>query len=178
NDKNEKNNFAVYVGESNNIKNRTRQHLNKIDSEWLNLSSTKTSSMYVIGHTYFNKSLTLDIENKLMQYLSIVDRVNKIHNSRANQQNEYYTSDKLEDIFSEVWSALHKKNKELFPLESVVRDSAIFKASPFHKLTDEQITAKEEIISKISVALSQGQKGQLIMVEGEAGSGKTVLMST
>src|SRR5699024_4418775 len=66
NDKNEKNNFDVYVGETNNIKNRTRQHLNKIDSEWLNLSSSKTSSMYVIGHTYFNKSLTLDIENKLM----------------------------------------------------------------------------------------------------------------
>ncbi len=178
NDKNKKNNFDVYVGETNNIKNRTKQHLNKSDSDWLNLSNSETSSMYVIGHSYFNKSLTLDIENRLMQYLSSVESVNKLHNNRTNQQNEYYTSDKLEEIFSEVWGELHKKDNKLFPIESIVRDSAIFKASPFHKLTDEQITAKEVIMEKIEFALQREEKGQLIMVEGEAGSGKTVLMST
>ncbi|MFP5164442.1 DUF2075 domain-containing protein [Staphylococcus equorum] len=178
NDKNKKNNFDVYVGETTNIKNRTKQHLNKSDSDWLNLSNSDTSSMYVIGHSYFNKSLTLDIENRLMQYLSSVVSVNKLHNNRTNQQNEYYTSDKLEEIFSEVWGELHKKNNKLFPIESIVRDSAIFKASPFHKLTDEQITAKEVIMEKIEFALQREEKGQLIMVEGEAGSGKTVLMST
>lgn len=178
NDKNKKNNFDVYVGETNNIKNRTKQHLNKSDSDWLNLSNSETSSMYVIGHSYFNKSLTLDIENRLMQYLSSVESVNKLHNNRTNQQNEYYTSDKLEEIFSEVWGELHKKDNKLFPIESIVRDSAIFKASPFHKLTDEQITAKEVIMEKIEFALQREEKGQLIMVEGEAGSGKTVLVST
>lgn len=178
NDKNKKNNFDVYVGETNNIKNRTKQHLNKSDSDWLNLSNSETSSMYVIGHSYFNKSLTLDIENRLMQYLSSVESVNKLHNNRTNQQIEYYTSDKLEEIFSEVWGELHKKDNKLFPIESIVRDSAIFKASPFHKLTDEQITAKEVIMEKIEFALQREEKGQLIMVEGEAGSGKTVLMST
>lgn len=114
NDKNKKNNFDVYVGETTNIKNRTKQHLNKSDSDWLNLSNSDTSSMYVIGHSYFNKSLTLDIENRLMQYLSSVVSVNKLHNNRTNQQNEYYTSDKLEEIFSEVWGNYIRKTINSF----------------------------------------------------------------
>ncbi len=181
NDKNQEDNYNVYVGETANIQNRTKQHL-KEDSKykpyWNDFSISNTSSMYIIGHTYFNKSLTLDIENRLMQYLSSVDKVDTLFNSRTNQQNEYFTSDKLDEIFTDVWRALHKKNKDLFPIENKIRDSAIFKASPFHKLTDEQIAAKEEIISKIKSIIFEKKEGQLIMVEGEAGSGKTVLMST
>ena len=133
--------------------------------------------MYVIGHELFNKSLTLDIENRLMQYLLSVDNISMVHNSRANQQNEYYTSEKLDEIFSNIWQSLHKKNGALFPIESIIKDSAIFKASPFHKLTQEQINAKEEILNKIKAAILSNEESQLIIVEGEAGSGKTVLMS-
>ncbi|MEL1159681.1 DNA/RNA helicase domain-containing protein, partial [Staphylococcus epidermidis] len=64
------------------------------------------------------------------------------------------------------------------PIESIIKDSAIFKASPFHKLTQEQINAKEEILTKIKESILLNEDGQLIIVEGEAGSGKTVLMST
>ena len=73
---------------------------------------------------------------------------------------------------------LRKSNKHLFPVESIVRNSAIFKASPFHKLTEEQIEAKNTIINKISASISKNQDGTLILVKGEAGAGKTVLMSS
>ena len=74
-------------------------------------------------------------------------------------------------------SSLHSKlNNVLFPIESVIRDSALFKASPFHKLTKEQKEAKSKIILQILSSLTQNLDGQLILVEGEAGSGKTVLM--
>ena len=63
----------------------------KLKDYWKSFYSSNTSSMYVIGHPFFNKSLTLDIENKFMQYLSSVDAVTSIFNSRTNQQNEYYT---------------------------------------------------------------------------------------
>lgn len=181
NDKKKQHEVNIYVGETADINSRTKQHLNvdsKIKQYWCDFSNSKTSSMYVIGHPFFNKSLTLDIENRLMQYLSSVDNVKSIFNSRTNQQNEYYTSDKLDEIFNNIWNSLHKKDGDLFPLESVVRDSAIFKASPFHKLTPEQNKAKDEIISKIKIAFHQHSDNQLILVEGEAGSGKTVLMST
>ncbi|UBV40165.1 DUF2075 domain-containing protein [Staphylococcus xylosus] len=173
--------FEVYVGETADIRNRTRQHLNvdrKMKTFWEDFSESNSSSMYVIGHELFNKSLTLDIENRLMQYLLSVDNISRVHNSRTNQQNEYFTSDKLDEIFSDIWKSLNKKNKSLFPIESIIKDSAIFKASPFHKLTQEQINAKEEILDKVKEAVILNEKGQLIIVEGEAGSGKTVLMST
>lgn len=181
NDKKRGSNFEVYVGETADIRNRTRQHLNvdrKMKPFWDDFSISNNSSMYVIGHELFNKSLTLDIENRLMQYLLSVDNVSRVHNSRTNQQNEYFTSDKLDDIFSDIWKALNRKNKSLFPIESIIKDSAIFKASPFHKLTQEQINAKEEILDKIKESVISNEEGQLIVVEGEAGSGKTVLMST
>lgn len=181
NDKKCENNFEVYVGETADIRNRTRQHLNvdtKLKPFWEDYSSSSNSSMYVIGHEIFNKSLTLDIENRLMQYLLSVDNISRVHNSRTNQQNEYYTSEKLDEIFSDIWGTLNKKNKILFPIESIIKDSAIFKASPFHKLTQEQINAKEEILNKIKESIILDEEGQLLIVEGEAGSGKTVLMST
>ena len=78
------------------LKSRTRQHLNadtKVKAFWEEFSESDNSSMYVIGHELFNKSLTLDIENRLMQYLLSVDNISMVHNSRTNQQNEYYTSE-------------------------------------------------------------------------------------
>lgn len=180
-DEKKTNNFSVYIGETSDIVRRTQQHLNvdvKIREDWENLASSGTAQMFVIGHEIFNKSLTLDIENRLMLYMSSVRNVKAVYNRRTNQQNMYYTSNELDSIFSEVWRNLRKKNKELFPVEKLIRDSAVFKASPFHKLTDEQIRAKDTIMMKIIAALSKNETGQLILVTGEAGSGKTVLMSS
>lgn len=181
NDTTKQGNFSVYIGESTDIKRRTEEHLHgdiQKSNNWKNFASSETSKMFVIGHSHFNKSLTLDIENKLMQYMTSVDSVSYIFNRRLNQQNEYYTSDELEDIFSKVWQKLHRKNKKLFPAESLIRDSALFKASPFNKLKKEQLEAKDKILMKIEEALNRDKTGQLILVEGEAGTGKTVLMSS
>ncbi|WP_407370418.1 DUF2075 domain-containing protein [Carnobacterium sp.] len=173
--------FSVYIGETSDIRQRTKQHLiedPKKREDWESLAKSDDSKMYIIGHDYFNKSLTLDIENKLMMYMSSIDSVQSVYNRRTNQQKEYYTVDKLDEIFSKIWRKLRKKNKTLFPVEKIIKDSALFKASPFHKLSDEQIQAKDKVILKIMEALTRNQSGELILVTGEAGSGKTVLMSS
>ncbi|MGG5329788.1 DUF2075 domain-containing protein [Enterococcus sp. AZ163] len=181
NDEVDSSKYSVYVGETTDIKRRTSEHLSndsKTREDWKALLKSERAKMFVIGHEHFNKSLTLDIENRLMQYLSSVEAVVSVNNRRTNPQNDYYTVEELGTVFSEIWRKLQKKNKELFPLERIIRDSAIFKASPFHKLTREQMTAREDIIIKVTEALNRGKEGQLIIVEGEAGSGKTVLMSS
>lgn len=181
NDVNKSNEYTVYVGETTNIKRRTIEHIEadiKEREDWHKFVESKKSKMLIIGHKYFNKSLTLDIENRLMQYLSSVEQIKKVNNRRTNQQNKYYTFDMFEKIFSDIWEELRSKNKELFPDKKTVQDSALFKASPFHKLTEEQLKAKNSIILKIEEALTRNQNGQLILVGGEAGSGKTVLMSS
>ncbi|WP_034536460.1 DUF2075 domain-containing protein [Carnobacterium inhibens] len=173
--------FSVYIGETSDIRQRTKQHLiedPKKREDWESLANSDDSKMYIIGHDYFNKSLTLDIENKLIMYMSSIDSVQSVYNRRTNQQKEYYTVDKLDEIFSKIWRKLRNKNKTLFPVEKIIKDSALFKASPFHKLSDEQIQAKDKVILKIMEALTRNQSGELILVAGEAGSGKTVLMSS
>lgn len=76
-----------------------------------------------------------------MQYMLSVPKVRKVHNLRGNPQNHYYPMEELDRFFSKIWTGLRKENKELFPTENAIRDSAIFKASPLHKLTEEQLKA-------------------------------------
>lgn len=186
--------YLAYVGETNDIVSRTSQHLGpdaKSRDDWHTLAERAAVDhgsvrQYIIGNAHFNKSLTLDVENRMMQYLLGVDAIKQLNNRRANAQGNYYTQDELDTIFSKVWKRLHRKNPELFPLESVIRDSALFKASPFHQLTKEQHLAEEQILAMTRTALGRlstesaltdGEFGQIILVQGAAGTGKTVLIS-
>lgn len=173
--------YTVYIGETSDIATRTNQHLTvdpKTREDWHGLANSGTSKMFIIGHEHFNKSLTLDIENRLMTYMLGVNSVKNLNNRRTNQQLDYYTREEFDEIFTRVWRGLRNKDKKLFPAESIVRDSALFKASPFHKLSEEQLCAKREIHDAIQDALATNKRGQLIVVSGEAGAGKTVLLSS
>lgn len=174
------NDYEIYIGESNNIVQRTKQHYKTgLDKEkWQHQLRKKKASLYIIGHEHFNKSLTLDIENRLMLYMMSVEHVRRIHNLRGNPQRKYYPEAEMDSIFQMIWKKLQKDNKELFPSESKIKDSAVFKASPLHKLTEEQEMIKECISQKVLAALKEEKKEQLIFVEGEAGTGKTVLNSS
>lgn len=168
--------YEVYVGESNNIFKRTREHYSSQIKEenWQHKLVGKDATLYIIGHEHFNKSLTLDIENRLMHYLMSVDKVRQVHNAKCNPQNRYYPCSEFESIFRKIWRALHKENAVLFPNESVIKDTAIYKASPLHKLTDGQERIKSHILECIENAQKRDEK-QVIFIDGEAGTGKTVL---
>ncbi len=171
--------FEVYVGESNDFFQRTEQHHELINDpkSWQH-NLNKSANLYVIAHNDFNKSLTLDIENRLIHYLSSSSSVAKVHNARGNPQNKYFPCDELDSIFSKIWKQLRIYNKDLFLSESEIKDSAIYKASPLHKLNIQQLDAKERILDTISACLLKNDEHQLIFVEGDAGTGKTVLMSS
>ena len=174
--------FEIYIGESNDIVERTREHYNngKKTTEWSYslVHSKATPELLVIGHEHFNKSLTLDIENRLIQYALAMHSVKTVHNRKGNPQRFYYPVNEFEDLFDEVWDKLRRHNRKLFLSKAEIQDSAIFKASPFHKLTDQQFEAQNAIVDKVTDALANGKTGQLIFVEGEAGTGKTVLTNS
>lgn len=182
--------YVAYVGETNDITARTRQHMKADPSsrdDWRALSERAEHDhssvvQYVIGHPHFNKSLTLDVENRMMQYLLSVDAVTGLNNRRTNPQGDYYPRSELNSIFSKAWRALHVFDSELFPAEALIQDSALFKASPFHCLSKEQREAEEQILSAVAEACSMAsgcdsEFGKLILVQGAAGTGKTVLIS-
>lgn len=178
--------FTVYVGETNDIRKRTWQHLRqdpKTRADWLEFREGNEVEMYVIGHPYFNKSLTLDIENRFLQYLDACKSVARHNNRRTNEQRDYYTLEYLDPVFDQVWAGLREIEPELFDAKEDITSSAIFKASPFHKLSDEQLDAQNQIFEAVNNALDPhdraGDDGhKLILVSGEAGSGKTVLISS
>lgn len=179
--------YTVYVGETNDIKKRTRQHLYQDPrgrDDWKELAKNPDVEMYVIGHPYFNKSLTLDLENRFLHYLEACQSVEHHNNRRTNEQREYFTLDHLDPIFEMVWDELRGIEPELFDDREAIQTSAIFKASPFHKLSEEQLDAQNRIFEAVNAALEARSEGgtesenKLIIVSGEAGSGKTVLISS
>ncbi|RHW49559.1 ATP-dependent exonuclease [Bombilactobacillus bombi] len=178
---NSTNNISVYVGETIDIQRRTIEHLDTDSSErldWLSFSEKKGTKMIVIGHEHFNKSLTLDIENKMMLYLSGIKNIKHLNNRRTNPQNKYFTFEERDPIFHQIWSKLNTIDNNIFPFEKEIKNSALFKASPFHKLTDEQINARDKIFNRVISTLNNPKKTQLVLVSGEAGAGKTVLLSS
>jgi len=168
--------YEVYVGESNDFFQRTMQHFENENKRelWQKNIKDKNATLYVIAHPKFNKSLTLDVENRLIHYLSSSSSVAKIHNARGNPQNMYYPCEDFDSIFSKIWRSLRVYNKTLFLSESEIKDSAIYKASPLHKLNFEQTLAKQKIIDKIAECLMKEESNQLVFVQGDAGTGKTV----
>lgn len=211
--------WTVYVGETNHIVKRTVQHVIKVkvqddtaenvnDQEALSKKETAADiaiskavadgievRQYVIWQKLFNKSLTLDIENKLIDYMQSIESVNCL-NGRTNPQGRYFTSDSLEYVVSNIWSRLVKDNVNvisetkgksdrklcaLFPTETSIWNSAIYKISPFHKLGENQEKSLDCIAQRVEKILSEWgpeSRTQLILIQGSAGTGKSILLST
>lgn len=79
----------------------------------------------------------------------------QIHNWRGNPQGDYFTREKLDEVFEDIWETLRKENPDLFLDLNVIKDSALFKASPFHKLSESQAQAKDQIFSTIIATIGE-----------------------
>ena len=178
----ENNQYEVYVGESSNVIERTIQHYSDGESEsnwqYQLTHAPNTPEFIVIGHRHFNKSFTLDVENRLIEYIMSARNLKKIHNGRGNPQNKYFPDTDFNPVFKNIWRRLQKCQGDLFPPESEILDSALFKASPLKKLSEDQLKTKDYIIDRVFAALCNNLDGQLVFVQGEAGTGKTVLTTS
>lgn len=179
--------WSIYIGESTNVIERTGQHYRdaRNPSLWQHHMITDKDkngdlvvpTMYIFGHKHFSLSMTRDIENRLIDYCLANPNAHS-WNGRGNPQKDYYGMEDTDDIFCRIWNKLRHENSKLFLPESKITKSAIYKASPNHRLTEEQEDAKEKIKDRVFDAVVNNKKGQLIFVEGEAGTGKTVLTSS
>ncbi|WP_311806993.1 DNA/RNA helicase domain-containing protein [Lactococcus lactis] len=172
--------YSVYVGETNDVFRRTKQHLIETREDWQELNTSQSSQMLILGNEFSNKSVTLDLENKFMNYFLGVPSIKSdkgINNRRGNPQEKYYTKERIDEIFKEAWKKLNHEEPNLFPDFKIIKNSALFKSSPFKELSESQNKAQKQIIMRIEETISQ-EKDALILVTGNAGSGKTVLLSS
>ena len=154
----------AYVGESTNAASRIRDHLSNPERAVLNKIS-------IIGSDKFNKSATLDIESKLIQYISSEGTYALQNGNHGLINHNYYQQNRYTDLFKAIWERLVDKkivSKSLVEIEN----SELFKYSPYKSLNEEQYKSVLAILEGLS-----SRDSNRIFVRGSAGTGKTILAS-
>lgn len=161
-------NSDLYVGETTSAGGRFQQHLNNPDR-----SNLKT--IRFIFDDQFNKSAILDIEQTLIQ-MFMADRKFVLQNKNGGQscKHDYYQralyQAKVDEIWNELSRTLHTNHDA-----SAIRNSNLFKYSPFNTLTPEQEQASQEILLNAIDCLESGQTGTSVL-KGKAGTGKSIVI--
>jgi DUF2075 family protein len=153
----------AYVGETTDAMARMSAHLK-------NNSKNKLTAVHLITSNKFNKSATLDIESNLIKYISGDGQFELLNGNLGLANHTYYQKKEIYwDIFKTIWSELKSEGITKHTLEHI-DNSDLFKYSPYKSLTTEQ---KNSIINIIKYLLNKQINN--IMVEGGAGTGKTIL---
>ncbi len=152
----------VYIGQTINAYYRSKQH-------YENPERRKLSEIHIITDEEFNVSATLDIESWLIQYIS-ADGKYLLQNGNGGLRNHnYYDRVKYETKFEITWNKLQEKGIVHNSLHDL-KNSDLFKYSPYKSLTEDQYIISREIFSDIV-----SSQNNTIIVNGGAGIGKTIL---
>lgn len=152
----------MYIGETINVYNRSKQHFD-------NITRQNLKRLHVVADEEFNKSATLDIESSLIQYFA-ADGNFVLQNSNLGLQNHnYFDRQKYQAKFEVLWDQLKKFGLASKSL-SEIKNSELFKFSPYKALTSDQL----EIIQNLLGHIHKGFPKTFI-IEGGPGTGKTIL---
>lgn len=153
----------AYIGETTSAYYRSKQHYENPDRQ-------KLKSIHIITDEEYNKSATLDIESWLIQYMS-ADGTFKIQNGNGGLRNHnYFDKEKYKAKFEEtIWNQL--KEMSLVSKDLVqIKNSDLFKYSPYKALSDDQLLVVKNIFKNIKV-----DKEETYIINGKPGTGKTIL---
>ncbi|TCI42945.1 DUF2075 domain-containing protein [Exiguobacterium sp. SH3S2] len=169
----------AYIGETVHFQKRMKQHLKLKQAERKNVDQIN-----LVKHETFNRSATFHLETKLINYFLGDEKYTLQNKSKIasdfthNYHNKSFYDDEL---FPELWSALHKKGLVRNELHAI-ENKDIFKLSPFKELSLEQIELKERVLefceTRIDKTKLEDTYGDLYVIEGEAGVGKSVVLSS
>ena len=152
----------VYIGESVNVYMRSNQHYEKPERRRLN-------NIHIINDEEYNKSATLDIESSLIQYISADGKFILQNGNNGLKNHNYFDRQKYQAKFEIIWQKLKKMKLVQNDLDQI-RNSDLFKYSPYKALTIDQKMVANELINEIK----SGKAGSYI-VNGAPGTGKTIL---
>ncbi|WP_252100534.1 DUF2075 domain-containing protein [Exiguobacterium sp. SH31] len=169
----------AYIGETVHFQKRMKQHLKLKQAERKNVDQIN-----LVKHETFNRSATFHLETKLINYFLGDEKYTLQNKSKTasdfthNYHNKSFYDDQL---FPELWSALHEKGLVRNELHAI-ENKDIFKLSPFKELSLEQMDLKERVLefceTRIDKAKPEDMYGDLYVIEGEAGVGKSVVLSS
>ena len=162
------NDAELYIGETQNAVYRMEQHLE-------NPARKGLKTFNVIFDDEFNKSAILDLEQNLIQ-LCEADHKYKLQNLNGGQsfKHDYYQREKYLNKIEEIWKKLRKSGLASHDINDI-RNSNLFKYSPYNSLTLEQAEVCNEILSDAMRKLSNNEEGTAV-INGGAGTGKTLVL--
>ncbi len=152
----------IYIGETTRLHGRSKEH-------YENPERSKLKNIHIITDEEYNVSATLDIESWLIQYVS-ADGQFIIQNGNGGLKNhKYYDKDKYKTKFEIAWDFLIEKGLVKNTLIDL-RNSDLFKYSPYKSLTEDQLFVANKIYEDI-------KKNEIntFIVNGKPGTGKTIL---
>ncbi|MBN2618047.1 MAG: DUF2075 domain-containing protein [Spirochaetales bacterium] len=152
----------AYIGETTSASRRINDHLENPIREVFD-------RFFIIEHSQFNKSATLDIESKLIEYISSDGKYTLQNNNRGLRNHNYYNKNYYRDLFEKIWDNLLENDIASKSLRDI-ENSDLFKYSPFKILTDDQAEIVDILEKRIKT-----EPRSINIVNGEPGSGKTIL---
>lgn len=159
----------VYVGESRDVTKRMKQHREAAAKSGLH-------TMRVVIDETFNKSVCLDLESHLIRWLSGDGEYQVLNRNSGIVDADYYDRVAYRQTFEEIFERLREEN--LFSRSiPEIENSDLFKLSPYKSLTEDQAIAVEDIVEGLldDFASPESPNGGTIVVQGSAGTGKTVV---
>ncbi len=153
----------AYVGETTDAYARMSSHLK-------NEQKKKLTAVHLITSDKFNKSATLDIESNLIKYISGDGQYVLLNGNLGLANHNYYQKKEVYwDIFNDIWNTLRAEGITRHSIEHI-DNSDLFKYSPYKSLTVEQRAGLLMIIKSLN-----DESTKNVIVEGGAGTGKTIL---
>ncbi|TCI20616.1 DUF2075 domain-containing protein [Exiguobacterium sp. SL-9] len=169
----------AYIGETVYFQKRMKQHLKLKQADRKNVDQIN-----LVKHETFNRSATFHLETKLINYFLGDEKYtlqNKSKTASDFTHNYYNKSFYDNELFPELWGVLHKNGLVENDLHAI-ENKDIFKLSPFKELSVEQMDLKERVLefceTRITKAKPEDTYGDLYVIEGEAGVGKSVVLSS
>jgi DUF2075 family protein len=156
----------VYVGETLSASNRLRQHLDSPQKKHLRTAR-------VVIDERFNKSVCLDLESYLIRMLAGDGQFQVLNRNDGIVEANYFDRATYQESFREIFERLRADGVFIRTIPEI-ENSDLFKLSPFKALTPDQAIAVEDILEGLFTDIRAGV-GNTIVVQGEPGTGKTVI---
>lgn len=156
----------AYIGETLNAGKRAAQH-------WQNKERKHLKTIHIMTDDTFNKSVVLDLESFLIKYIS-ADGKYKLQNGNTGLSDfDYYNRSDYEKQFEDIWEKLRELGLAVSGIEDI-ENSDLYKYSPYKTLTQDQEKTLGKVIGFLVSSLSENRE-ETVIVEGGAGTGKTIL---
>lgn len=175
-DKNNINNWPVvyiiynkkeaYIGETLNASVRSYQHFSNNEKQKLN-------KMIIIKDEMFNKSVTLELESFLIEYMSADNKFKLQNGNNGLHNHNYFQKEIYEPKLREIWLQLKSIGIVNNDLKRIATKN-LFKYSPYKTLTTDQYLIINKIIKDLS-DFTVKKESATFLVKGGAGTGKTIL---